>query len=237
MSSAMSAAGASPMPALPELPELGAPSRLSAAFWLALAAEIALALALVWAMERGPASHSLPRPVEQVRLVQMPKPVEKPKLPVEHPRPAPLRNVFHPRPVPLPPPPPVALPPPLPLPPSPIAAAAPKPPPPPPRARPAVDPEQKSTYLGQVRAAIQGAVQFPSQARMLRMDGKVRVKFDLIDGVISNVQIVTPGRIESFNANALLAVHDATIPAPPQALMHHVFTLVLWVKFHLHHSL
>lgn len=230
----MSATVASPMPSLPEL---GGPSRFSVAFWLALAAEAALVLALVWVVAHKPAARVAPRPLEQVRLVQLPRPVEKPKPKPElhHPQPAPLRPTFHPRPVALPPP-PLALPPPIALPPSPIAAPVP-PPPPPPKPQPAVSAGEKATYLGAIRAAIQGAVQFPADARMLRQDGRVRVRFELLDGVVSDVRIVTPGRLKSFNANALLAVRDASIPSPPKALAHHRFTLVLWVKFHLHRSL
>lgn len=229
----MSATAATPMPSLPEL---GARSRLSVAFWLALAAEATLVLALIWVAAHQPAARVALRPVEQVRLVQLPKPVEKPKPKPElrHPQPVPLRPAFHPRPVPLPPP-PLALPPPIPLPASLIAA--PIPPPPPPKALPAVSAGEKATYLGAIRAAIQSAVRFPADARMLRQDGKVRVKFELRDGIISNVRIITPGRLKSFNANALLAVHEARIPDPPKALAHQRFTLVLWVKFHLHRSL
>jgi protein TonB len=230
----MSATFSNPMPSLPEL---GTPSRLSVAFWLALAAEAALVLAVVWAVTHEPATHVPPRPVEQVRLVQLPKPVEtpKPKPELRHPQPMPVRPAFHPRPVRLPPP-PVALPPPIALPPSPIAASVP-PPAPPPKAQTVVSASEQATYLGAIRAAIQEAVQFPADARMLRQEGEVRVKFELRDGVVSNVQIITPGRIQSFNSNALLAVHEASIPSPPKALAHHPFTLVLWVKFHLHRSL
>ncbi len=222
---------------MPPLPELGAPSRLSVAFWLALAAEATLVLALVWVVAHQPAARVASHPVEQVRLVQLPKPSEKPKPKpaLERPQPAPLRPIFHPRPVALPPP-PLALPPPVTLPPSPIAAPVP-PPPPPLRPRPVATPGEKATYLGAIRAAIQEAVRFPADARMLHQNGRVRVKFELRDGVISNVRIITPGRIKSFNANALLAIHDASIPSPPKALAQHLFTLVLWVKFHLHRSL
>lgn len=230
----MSAAAATPMP---PLPQLGAPSRLSLAVWLALAAEAALLLAVIWAVAHQPVERVAARPVEQVRLVQLPKPLEKPKPKpaLEHPQPAPLRPTFRPRPVALPPP-PVALPPPVSLPASPIAAPVPAPPPPPPP-HPVVSAGEKATYLGAIRAAIQQAVHFPADARMLHENGRVRVKFKLRDGVISDVQIIIPGRITSFNANALLAVHDARIPSPPKALAHHLFTLVLWVKFHLHRSL
>ena len=231
MSSAMSAAAGSLMPALPEL---GAPSRLSVAFWLALAAESALVLALVWVVAHPPAARAPARPAEQVRLVHLQKPAQKPKVKFKRPTPQPLHDTFHPQPVPLPPP-PVALPPAIPLPPSPIAAAS--PPPPPPKAQPQVNPGQKLSYLSAVRASIQGAVQFPSTARMLRMEGRVRVKFELVDGVVSDLRIITPGRLKAFNSNALLAVHDASIPPPPKALKHHVFELMLWVKFHLHRAL
>lgn len=227
----MSATVGSPMPSLPEL---GAPSRLSVAVWLALVAEVALVLVLVWMVEHKPAARVPTRAVEQVRLVQLPKPAEKPKPKIEHPQPVHVRPTFHPRPVPLPPP-PVALPPPIALPPSPIAA--PVPPPPPPKAQPLISAGERATYLGAIRAAIQNAVQFPADARMLREDGRVRVKFELLDGVVSDVRIIAPGRLKSFNSNALLAVHDASIPSPPKALAHHRFTLVLWVKFHLHRAL
>lgn len=226
---AMCATVANPMPP----PELGAPSRLSAAFWLALSAEGALALALVWVVAHEPAARLPTRTVEQVRLVQLPKPIEKPKPELRPVQPVPLRPTFQPRPVPLPSP-PAAPPPSIALPPSPIEAPA--PPPPPPRAQPAVTGLERATYLGAIRAAIQGAVQFPADARMLRQDGRVRIKFELLDGVVSDVRILTPGRLKSFNSNALLAVHDASIPSPPGALAHHRFTLVLWVKFHLHRS-
>lgn len=234
MNSSMSAAAASPMP---PLPQLGAPSRLSLAFWLALAAEAALVLAVLWAVAHQPADKVAAHPVEQVRLVQLPKPLEKPKPKpaLKHPQPAPLRPIFHPRPVALAPP-PVALPPPVSLPPSPIATPM-RAPAPPPTPHPAVTAGEKATYLGAIRAAIQQAVRFPGDARMLHQNGRVRVTFELRDGVISNVRIIAPGRIKSFNTNALLAVHDASIPKPPQALAHHLFTLALWVKFHLHRSL
>lgn len=214
--------------------DLGAPSRLSVAVWLALAAEAALVVALLWVMAHKPPARVAPHAIEQVRLVQLPKPVEKPKPKVEHPKPVHARPTFHPRPQPLPPP-PVAPPPPIALPPSPIAA--PVPPPPPPKPPPAVSAGEKATYLGAIRAAIQDAVQFPADARMLRESGRVRVQFELLDGVISDVRIIAPGRLESFNSNALLAVHEARIPSPPAALAHHPFTLVLWVKFHLHRAL
>ncbi len=229
---------AAPEGPTPSLPGLGVPSRLTAAFWLALAAEAALVLALIWVVEHRPATRVRPLPVEQVRLVDLPKPVAKPRQKPEplHPQPIPLRATFHPRPVPLAPP-PVTLPAPLPLTPSPIAAPVPPPPPPPPEAPPAVSAGEKASYLGAIRAAIQNAVRFPPEARMLREDGRVRVKFELLDGVVSDVRIIAPGRLKSFNSNALLAVHDASIPSPPKILAHHRFTLVLWVRFHLHRAL
>ncbi len=131
---------------------------------------------------------------------------------------------------------PIALPPPAPLPPSPIAAALPRPQPPAPP-QPAVSPGVKASYLGAVRSAIQAAMQFPDDARMLRRDGKVRVRFTLLDGLVTDVKLVTGGRMRSFDSNALSAVRDASIPSPPGALAHRIFHLVLWVKFDLHRSL
>ncbi|MDE2450322.1 MAG: TonB family protein [Gammaproteobacteria bacterium] len=87
-----------------------------------------------------------------------------------------------------------------------------------------------------MKSAIQAAVRFPKDARLLRQEGKVEVSFQLVDGVVTNVKVVAGGRLRSFDVNALNAVREAGIPAPPKALAHQVFTLVLWVKFDLHRS-
>lgn len=222
--------------AMPAMHELGARSRVSAALWLALAAEAGLALAVLWALSHQPSKPAPVLPTEQIQLVTPRKPVRMRKVTFRRPEPAPLRSTYRPRPIQLPPP-PVAPPPAVALPPSPLVAVAPVPPPPQAAAAPTADPLAKAGYLAQVRAAIQSAVQFPAAARLLHLGGRVRIRFTLINGVVSNLRIVVPGRIKSFDANALLAVHQAAIPLPPQALRQEPFTLVLWVKFHLHRAL
>lgn len=229
------------MPAL-AVSELRPPSRLKSALWLAAVAEVVLIGGGIWLAARRTTPSPPPPAAERVRLVQLPKPVVQPKpqaVPHRHPRPAPVRPAFHPHPLPriVPPSTPLPAPSPLPpLPPSPVAAAIPLLP----RVLPVPAPvsaAQRASYLEAVKSAIQAAVHFPAQARLLRQDGRVRVSFQLIDGVVRNLKIVIPGRLGAFNANALSAIREASIPSPPKSLAHKRFTLNLWVKFHLHRSL
>lgn len=211
------------------------PSRLRLAFWLAALTEAALIMGGTEMAWHRPAVRALAPPVEQIRLVQLPKPVATPKPRIEtHPLPTPVRKAFNPRPR-LIAPPPIALPPPPALPPSTVAEATPSPPPPEPAVA-AISTAEKATYLEAVKSAIQAAVQFPADARVLRRDGKVKVAFQLVDGMVKDVRVLIGGGLRSFDINAASAVREASMPAPPKALAHQAFTLVLWVRFNLHRS-
>ena len=89
----------------------------------------------------------------------------------------------------------------------------------------------KENYFAEVRSAIQAAEQFPDDARLLRQQGQVEVRFQLDNGQISNLSIITPGRLATFNGNALNAVRNAVLPPPPKAMIDKSYTLTLWVKF------
>ncbi|MDA8095235.1 MAG: energy transducer TonB [Betaproteobacteria bacterium] len=227
----------SPPPPLSEA-ELRPDSRLGSAFGLAIVVEVLLLVGVVWVLAHRYTPQT-PPPIEEVRLVQLPKPVVPPKPRVKpHPRPKPKvikPRVLHRRIKPVMPPPPRPIPmpkPPAPLPPSPVAAPVLPPPKAVPPPVPLPNPGERATYLGEVRSAIQDAVRFPDEARLLRAQGKVQVRFDLRDGVVSHLTIVTPGGLGVFNANALSAVRDATLPVPPKQLAHKTFNLGLWVLFH-----
>lgn len=218
--------------------EFRLPSRLASAFWLAILVELLLLVAAGWILAHRYVARTTPL-VEQVQLVQVPKPVQTPKQQVRpHPKPKPKAIKRHVARRPVKPlmPPPIPKPA-VPLPPSPVAA--PVPPPSPPKVQvppPLPTPGEKASYLGSVRDAIQNAVQFPSGARLLRQQGGVQVEFDLRDGVVSHLLIVRPGMLKSFNDNALSAVRDARIPLPPKELAHRTINLVLWVKFSLRNN-
>ncbi|MDA8383178.1 MAG: energy transducer TonB [Betaproteobacteria bacterium] len=202
--------------------------------------ELLLLLGVAWVLAHRYTPQT-PPPVEEVSLVQLPKPVVPTKPRVKpHPRPKPKTvkpRVVHRRVEPVVPRPPRPIPVPKPLarlPPSPVAVPVPSPPPKEvPSPVPPPTPGERASYLGEVRTAIQDAVRFPEEARLLRAQGKVQVRFDLRDGVVSHLILVTPGRLDVFNANALSAVRDAVLPMPPKPLAHKTFNLALWVVFHL----
>ncbi len=231
------------VPATEPVPRIGAgdlqsPSRLKSAFWLAALTETAVIMGGLWMAAHRPTAPAAAPAIEQLRLVQLPKPIPKPKPAVKpHPKLNPSRQIARPLPEPVPSP-PVTLPHPEALPPSPIASPAPPPPPPQPVAPP-VSAQATASYLGEVKGAIQQYVDgmpYPAQARLLRENGKVRVQFQLLDGVITAATIVTRAQLDSFNVDALSAVHNASIPSPPEGLAHRTLILQLWVKFHLHRS-
>lgn len=232
---------------LPDI-EPHASSRLAPAFGLALLLEVVLIAGAAWMLAHRDAAPPLSVPAAvQVQLVQLPKPVLPPKLKVEPPPLLPkpvVHHVMHPRVKPVAPLPLPAPQQPAPLPPSPVAAPQPPKPPQPQVQRPSVQQSPvptlaepsasaKASYLAEVRSSIEAAVQFPSDARLLRQQGQVQVQFQLKDGAITNLQILTPGTLGSFNDNALNAVRSARIPQPPKEMMDKTFTLFLWVKFKL----
>ncbi|MHB1676587.1 MAG: TonB family protein [Sulfuriferula sp.] len=226
--------------------------RLASALGLALLLELLFIAVTVWMLARRdvtiPPSSSVPVTVQILQLTKpalVPKPVQAPKPKTETARVSLPKTVMHralhPRVKPMLAPPVPVTPQPVPLPLSAAPAAAVKLPPPLPE--PAVQPPLplsvqasiavKENYLATVREAIQTAVQFPADGRLLREEGEVEVQFQLRNGAISNLKILAPGTLDSFNDNALSAVRNATIPQAPKEMKDRLLTLSLWVKFKL----
>ena len=151
----------------------------------------------------------LPKPVAHPVKLAQPKPLPPPPLPVSQ-QLAPLPSAA-----------------------TPSAMTEPPPPPPVPVQQVAAEPSAaaKENYFAEVRSAIQAAEQFPDDARLLRQQGQVEVRFQLDNGQISNLSIITPGTLATFNSNALNAVRNAALPPPPKAMIDKSYTLTLWVKF------
>ncbi len=165
-----------------------------------------------------------PTPTAKPKVEETPKPVLQKMTPKPHPQPTPpqpIEEVLPPSPVP-----------------SPVVAApsvreAPTPPPPGP---PPVDPTAREDYLSQVKGAIQAAVHFPEAARMLGEEGRVLVRFHLLHGHVSQIEILKKGAMGAFDEAALAAVRNARIPPPPATLAGKDFQLTVWVEFQLENS-
>ena len=171
---------------------------------------------------------------EPAKIVTPPTRAPKPKV-EETAKPAPKKMTPqpHPQPTPTPPQPIKEVLPPSPL-PGPVAAPpvqeTPMPPPPSPSP---VDPAAREDYLSQVKGAIQAAVHFPGVARMLGETGRVLMRFHLLHGHVSQIEILKKGAMGAFDEAALAAVRNAQIPPPPATLAGKDFQLTVWVEFQL----
>ncbi len=218
-------------------------NELTRAAVLAACSEALIIAGVVWALAQA-RQHveppAIPVMIKFPALPTPPKPVEKkPPKPVEH-------HVVHhvpqpkPQPVPLPKPPvPEAKPTPqaLPQPPKVTAPKVEKPKPAAPITPPAPpqpDPHLLATFNDQVLGAVQAAVQYPFAARMAHMQGRTRVRFNYLDGVVSNVTVVTTSGYDILDDAAIQAVMNAHYPTPPASLKGKILPFTLWVVHHLH---
>ncbi len=210
---------------------------LSKSFAIAVMLEAALLGGALWWMVASrqvmPAAVVAPMRLSEVTLPPAPRkaPVPTPK-PVAKPRPKPA-----PKPLPKPKPHQVhhRLPPkPRPQ-PRPVVPVKPVPQPPPvaPRAAPVVaaSPAAMALFEGQVKAAVQAAVQYPPAARLFHRQGQARVAFDYLDGVVSNVHLDQSSGFPLLDRAALAAVRSAAYPPPLPQLHQRQLQMAVWVQF------
>lgn len=106
-------------------------------------------------------------------------------------------------------------------------AAAPVAPPPPPAASAAPSAE----YIAKVRAAVQGAFEYPMAAKAQDFKGRARVAFSLNDTRPSGARIVVSSGMNIVDRAALKAVEGASYPPAPEALAHADQAFEVWVSF------
>jgi len=129
---------------------------------------------------------------------------------------------------------------PAPVPPTPVASplaqpvvrtvepvAAPVAPPPPPAASAAPSAE----YIAKVRAAVQGAFEYPMAAKAQDFKGRARVAFSLNDTRPSGARIVVSSGMNIVDRAALKAVEGASYPPAPEALSRTNQAFEIWVSF------
>lgn len=196
--------------------------------------ECLLVAVILWWMMDGhhiaPAAVKAPMRVSLVTLPPAkpkptpPKPVVPKPKPKPLPKPKPVQHVHAKRA-------PMAKPVPRPPLPTPVVKKTPPPPPPQPVEEVAASPDEMAQFEARVNAAVQAAVRYPPAARMLHRQGRVRVGFDYLDGVVSNVLLVASSGIPSLDTAALAAVQSARYPPPLAQLRKHRLHMTVWVRF------
>ena len=86
-------------------------------------------------------------------------------------------------------------------------------------------------YAAQVKAAVQGAVQYPAAAQRQRIGGRTRVEFNLRDGRVSEPHLVQGSGTALLDRAAIAAVLAAGYPAPPSELAGIERQFQVWVEF------
>jgi protein TonB len=133
-----------------------------------------------------------------------------------------------------------AVPEPAPVPPPPVASplaepvvhgaepvAAPVAPPP----QPAASAAPSAEYIAKVRAAVQGAFEYPMAAKAQDFRGRARVAFSLTDTRPSSARIVVSSGMNIVDRAALKAVERASYPPAPEALRRADQAFEVWVSF------
>ena len=105
--------------------------------------------------------------------------------------------------------------------------ATPVAPPPPPAASAAPSAE----YIAKVRAAVQGAFEYPMAAKAEDFKGRARVAFSLKDTRPTGARIVVSSGMNIVDRAALKAVESASYPPAPEALSHADQAFEVWVSF------
>lgn len=141
-------------------------------------------------------------PSPEVTLPAIPEPVPAAQFPVASPPPQP--TVHDAEPV--------------------VAAVAPPP-------APAASAAPSAEYIAKVRAAVQGAFEYPMAAKAQDFKGRARVSFSLIDTHPSSARIVVSSGMNIVDKAALKAVEGASYPPAPEALSHVDQAFEVWVSF------
>lgn len=194
--------------------------------------ECLLVAGIVWWVMDGhhiaPAAVKAPMRLSLVTLPPAkPKPIPPKAIPTKpkpKPLPKPIHHVRH-KPV------PIAKPVPKPPVPKPVVKKTPPPPPPQPEQAAAASPDEMAQFEARINAAVQAAVRYPTAARMLHRQGRARVGFDYLDGVVSNVMVVTSSGVPSLDTAAVAAVQSAQYPPPLDQLRKHQLHMTVWVRF------
>ncbi|MHB1665362.1 MAG: TonB family protein [bacterium] len=111
--------------------------------------------------------------------------------------------------------------------------------PPSPRPAPVVEhgpinPSLIAMLTGEIRQKIKSSLVYPSAAKTMRMQGKVKVLFTYYNGVISKIKIIRASQFSLLNSGAIKTLELANYPMPPKKLRNRILQFSIWIRFKLH---
>ena len=96
---------------------------------------------------------------------------------------------------------------------------------------PAASAAPSAEYIARVRAAVQGAFEYPMAAKAQDFKGRTRVAFNLTDTHPGSARVIVSSGMSIVDRAALRAVEAASYPPPPEALSHVDQAFEVWVSF------
>lgn len=167
---------------------------------------------------------SRPKPAPPVKPAPKisPKPVTH-HLPIHHATPpTPTPSLVAPDPMPSP----AAVAPPASTPESQQPAVTPQPTP------PVTDSHIQARFEDKVRASVQSAMRYPYAAKVAHIEGRSKVSFHYLDGVVTDAKITISSNYAMLDTAALAAVSNAVYPTPPKELTGKPLFFEVWVRFY-----
>jgi protein TonB len=115
-------------------------------------------------------------------------------------------------------------------PPQPLPAAPPPPAPPPAAAAPPSQ-DELAQFAAAMHRAIQEALIFPDSAQMAHESGTVRIRFDYLDGAVSNITVIASCGYPELDDAAVETARAAHYPPPPADFAGHTTSVDVDVIF------
>ncbi len=103
--------------------------------------------------------------------------------------------------------------------------------------RPETPAKVTDSFKGEVKAAVQAAMEYPASARMAHVTGKTKVAFEYRDGRVNNPHVVVSSGSGMLDAAARRAVEAAAYPPSPADFAGKPLQFEVWVRFFLGENL
>ncbi|MHB1679488.1 MAG: energy transducer TonB [bacterium] len=97
-----------------------------------------------------------------------------------------------------------------------------------------INPSLIAMLTGEIRQKIKSSLVYPSVAKTMRMQGKVKVLFTYYNGVISKIKIIRVSQFSLLNSGAIKTLELANYPMPPKKLRNRILQFSIWIRFKLH---
>ena len=86
----------------------------------------------------------------------------------------------------------------------------------------------------EIRQKIKSSLVYPSEAKFMNMQGKVKVIFTYYNGIISNIKIIRRSSFSLLNKSAIKTLKIGGYPPPPKQLQNRALRFSIWIRFKLH---